>query len=67
MIGIFVTRAVICSPTQVNLDAETREVLLSVMDSVCADTFDEAQHRIYSLMAKDSFPRFLRSAHCTVH
>uniref|UniRef100_A0A3Q4BZW8 RGS domain-containing protein n=1 Tax=Mola mola TaxID=94237 RepID=A0A3Q4BZW8_MOLML len=53
------------APQEVNLDAETREVLLSVTDSVCADTFDEAQHRIYSLMAKDSFPRFLRSAHCT--
>lgn len=49
---------------QVNLDAETREALLSVMDSLCADTFTMAQQRIYSLMAKDSFPRFLRSAHC---
>lgn len=49
---------------QVNLDAETREALLSVMDSPCVDTFDEAQQRIYSLMAKDSFPRFLRSHHC---
>lgn len=45
-----------------NLDAETREALLSVMDCVCADSFDEAQQRIYSLMAKDSFPRFLRSS-----
>lgn len=49
---------------QVNLDAETREALLSVMDSLCADTFSKAQQRIYSLMAKDSFPRFLRSPHC---
>lgn len=49
----------LCS--QVNLDAETREALLSVMDSVCADTFNAAQRRIYALMAKDSFPRFLRS------
>lgn len=48
---------------QVNLDAETREALLSVMDSVCADTFDMAQQRIFNLMAKDSFPRFLRSLH----
>ncbi|XP_030285053.1 regulator of G-protein signaling 5 [Sparus aurata] len=52
------------APQEVNLDAETRESLLAVMDSLCADTFDKAQQRIYSLMAKDSFPRFLRSAHC---
>lgn len=49
---------------QVNLDAETREAVLSVVDSLCADTFDKAQKRIYSLMAKDSFPRFLRSSQC---
>lgn len=50
---------------QGNLDAETREALLSEMDSVCSNTFNDAQQRIYSLMAKDSFPRFLRSIHCT--
>ncbi|XP_033480836.1 regulator of G-protein signaling 5 [Epinephelus lanceolatus] len=52
------------APQEVNLDAETREALLSVTNSPCADTFDRAQQRIYSLMAKDSFPRFLRSPHC---
>lgn len=52
------------APQEVNLDAETREAVLSVMDSPCADTFNKAQQRIYSLMAKDSFPRFLRSHHC---
>ncbi|XP_075895760.1 regulator of G-protein signaling 5 isoform X2 [Nelusetta ayraudi] len=50
---------------EVNLDAETREALLKAMDSVGADRFNEAQQRIYSLMAKDSFPRFLRSSQCT--
>ncbi|CAJ1052657.1 regulator of G-protein signaling 5 [Xyrichtys novacula] len=49
------------SPQEVNLDAETREALLCVMDSLCADTFNTAQQRIFHLMAKDSFPRFLRS------
>ncbi|XP_075946604.1 regulator of G-protein signaling 21 isoform X3 [Anarhichas minor] len=49
------------APQEVNLDAETREALLSVTASPCADTFNNAQQRIYSLMAKDSFPRFLRS------
>ncbi|XP_029994874.1 regulator of G-protein signaling 5 [Sphaeramia orbicularis] len=52
------------APQEVNLDAETREGLLSVMDSPCVDTFNKAQQRIYNLMAKDSFPRFLRSSHC---
>ncbi|XP_071771390.1 regulator of G-protein signaling 5 [Centroberyx gerrardi] len=52
------------APQEVNLDAETREALLGVMDSPAADTFSKAQQRIYNLMAKDSFPRFLRSAHC---
>ncbi|KAM9313658.1 regulator of G-protein signaling 5 [Pholidichthys leucotaenia] len=51
------------APQEVNLDAETREALLSVMESPCGDTFNNAQQRIYSLMAKDSFPRFLRSQH----
>lgn len=52
------------APQEVNLDAETRETLLSVMDSPSSNTFDTAQQRIFSLMAKDSFPRFLRSTHC---
>ncbi|XP_070684269.1 regulator of G-protein signaling 5 [Pempheris klunzingeri] len=52
------------APQEVNLDAETREALLSVMDSLCVNTFNKAQQRIYTLMAKDSFPRFLRSPHC---
>ncbi|KAM7393860.1 hypothetical protein PAMP_020697 [Pampus punctatissimus] len=52
------------APQEVNLDAETREALLSVMESPSADTFNKAQQRIYTLMAKDSFPRFLRSSHC---
>ncbi|XP_068448646.1 regulator of G-protein signaling 5 [Clinocottus analis] len=52
------------APQEVNLDAETRDALLSVTGSPCADTFSNAQQRIYNLMAKDSFPRFLRSPHC---
>lgn len=52
------------APQEVNLDAETREGLLTVMDAPCADTFNTAQQRIFNLMAKDSFPRFLRSTYC---
>lgn len=50
------------APQEVNLDAESREALLSVLDSPGSDAFNTAQQRIFSLMAKDSFPRFLRSA-----
>ncbi|XP_077101917.1 regulator of G-protein signaling 5 isoform X2 [Siphateles boraxobius] len=49
------------APREVNLDSETREGLTGQMQEPTADTFDEAQHRIFSLMAKDSFPRFQRS------
>ncbi|KAM6972519.1 regulator of G-protein signaling 8 [Aplochiton taeniatus] len=51
------------APQEVNLDAETREALLSGMDTPSVDTFNQAQQRIYSLMAKDSFPRFMHSPH----
>uniref|UniRef100_A0A3B3RFQ3 Si:ch211-196h16.12 n=1 Tax=Paramormyrops kingsleyae TaxID=1676925 RepID=A0A3B3RFQ3_9TELE len=46
---------------EVNLDSETREALVRVIEDPRADAFDEAQQSIYSLMVKDSFPRFLRS------
>ncbi|KAG9262679.1 regulator of G-protein signaling 5-like [Astyanax mexicanus] len=49
------------APQEVNLDGETRDALMSVMDEPELSSFNEAQQRIFSLMAKDSFPRFLRS------
>ncbi|XP_072512744.1 regulator of G-protein signaling 5 [Salminus brasiliensis] len=49
------------APQEVNLDSETRDALMCVMDEPAASAFNEAQQRIYCLMAKDSFPRFLRS------
>ncbi|KAM3864581.1 regulator of G-protein signaling 5 [Diretmus argenteus] len=52
------------APQEINLDAETHEALLSVMDSLSVDTFNKAQQSIYNLMAEDCFPRFLRSPHC---
>ncbi|XP_055060185.1 regulator of G-protein signaling 16 [Misgurnus anguillicaudatus] len=51
------------APREVNLDSETREMLTDLMETPTAETFDEAQHRIFTLMAKDSFPRFLRSTY----
>ncbi|XP_056312321.1 regulator of G-protein signaling 5 [Danio aesculapii] len=52
------------APHEVNLDSETREAVMQLMEEPSVDTFDEAQLRIFTLMAKDSFPRFLRSAYC---
>lgn len=54
----------LCYRFQVNLDSETREALTGGMDAPADDTFVEAQRRIFTLMAKDSFPRFLRSPFC---
>ncbi|KAJ8383704.1 hypothetical protein AAFF_G00215460 [Aldrovandia affinis] len=52
------------APQEVNLDSGTREGLASMIEEPTPDSFDKAQERIYSLMAKDSFPRFLRSSYC---
>lgn len=53
----------LCWCLQVNLDCETREVLMDRMDTPATDTFVKAQQRIFTLMAKDSFPRFLHSSY----
>ncbi|KAI1886634.1 hypothetical protein AGOR_G00197830 [Albula goreensis] len=52
------------APKEVNLDSETKGDLTSMIEEPSPDTFEKAQQCIYSLMAKDSFPRFLRSTHC---
>ncbi|XP_020327923.1 regulator of G-protein signaling 3 isoform X1 [Oncorhynchus kisutch] len=46
---------------EVNLDSYTREVTKENLQSTSALTFDLAQNRIYGLMEKDPYPRFLRS------
>ncbi|CEF63735.1 Regulator of G-protein signaling 3 [Strongyloides ratti] len=47
---------------QVNLDADTRNITKTLLDNGSkSDTFNLAQSRIEQLMAKDSYPRFLRS------
>ncbi|XP_020645423.1 regulator of G-protein signaling 16 [Pogona vitticeps] len=52
------------APREVNLDHETREAtrrnLTVVATSAC---FEEAQAKTYTLMEKDSYPRFLKSAY----
>ncbi|XP_072294420.1 regulator of G-protein signaling 5a [Eucyclogobius newberryi] len=48
-------------PREVNIDHFTRDVTLRNLVDLSSATFDLAQKRIYALMEKDSFGRFLRS------
>ncbi|TNN76821.1 Regulator of G-protein signaling 16 [Liparis tanakae] len=49
------------APREVNIDHETRDITRANMLVPSASCFDPAQHKIYMLMAKDCYPRFLRS------
>ncbi|KAK6308852.1 regulator of G-protein signaling 5-like [Coregonus clupeaformis] len=48
-------------PREVNIDHYTKDVTLRNLVDLSPTTFDLAQKRIYALMEKDSFGRFLRS------
>ncbi|CAJ1061150.1 regulator of G-protein signaling 5-like [Xyrichtys novacula] len=48
-------------PREVNIDHFTKDVTLRNLVDLSSVTFDLAQKRIYALMEKDSFGRFLRS------
>ncbi|XP_036382005.1 LOW QUALITY PROTEIN: regulator of G-protein signaling 3-like [Megalops cyprinoides] len=58
---IFSEYIAIQSCKEVNLDSHTREHTKDNLQSVTPSCFDLAQRRIYGLMEKDSYPRFLRS------
>lgn len=47
---------------QVNLDHETKSITKKNMERPAASCFDLAQSKIYTLMEKDCYPRFLKSA-----
>lgn len=48
-------------PKEVNIDHFTKDVTLRNLVDLSPATFDLAQSRIFTLMEKDSFGRFLRS------
>ncbi|XP_049633133.1 regulator of G-protein signaling 19 isoform X2 [Suncus etruscus] len=51
----------ILSPKEVSLDSRVREGINRKMQEPSAHTFDDAQTQIYTLMHRDSYPRFLSS------
>ncbi|KAM9752117.1 regulator of G-protein signaling 19 isoform 2-T2 [Menidia menidia] len=52
----------IFSPKEVSLDARVREVINRKMQEPTPHTFEDAQLQIYTLMHRDSYPRFLSSS-----
>uniref|UniRef100_A0A1I8GHE6 RGS domain-containing protein n=1 Tax=Macrostomum lignano TaxID=282301 RepID=A0A1I8GHE6_9PLAT len=48
-------------PKEVSLDARVREIINKNMVEPTAHTFDDAQVQIFTLMHRDSYPRFLNS------
>ncbi|KAG9338389.1 hypothetical protein JZ751_025793 [Albula glossodonta] len=49
------------SPKQINIDCGTRESITKNISQPNLESFDKAQRLIYSLMARDCYPRFLKS------
>ncbi|KAK2499264.1 hypothetical protein MC885_003202 [Smutsia gigantea] len=52
----------ILSPKEVSLDSRVREVINKNMVEPSQQIFDDAQLQIYTLMHRDSYPRFMSSA-----
>ncbi|XP_062338081.1 regulator of G-protein signaling 20 isoform X2 [Osmerus eperlanus] len=51
----------ILSPKEVSLDSRVREVINRNMLEPNSHTFDDAQLQIYTLMQRDSYPRYMNS------
>lgn len=51
----------ILSPREVSLDSRVREIINRNMITPSISTFDDAQLQIYTLMHRDSYPRFVAS------
>ncbi|XP_016416726.1 regulator of G-protein signaling 20-like isoform X2 [Sinocyclocheilus rhinocerous] len=52
----------ILSPKEVSLDSRVREVINRNMLEPTSHTFDDAQLQIFTLMQRDSYPRFINSS-----
>uniref|UniRef100_A0A8C7F3Y3 Regulator of G-protein signaling 20 n=1 Tax=Oncorhynchus kisutch TaxID=8019 RepID=A0A8C7F3Y3_ONCKI len=52
----------ILSPKEVSLDSRVREVINRKIQEPTPHTFEDAQLQIYTLMHRDSYPRFLNSS-----
>ncbi|XP_030629906.1 regulator of G-protein signaling 5b [Chanos chanos] len=50
------------APREVNLDHETKSITKKNVENPTFSCFDLAQSKIYALMEKDCYPRFLKSA-----
>ena len=60
-IELFVDLEMLCLRHQVSLDSRVREIVNRNMVEPTPHTFDEAQLQIYTLMHRDSYPRFVNS------
>ncbi|XP_076828484.1 regulator of G-protein signaling 21 [Brachyhypopomus gauderio] len=49
------------APRQINIDCGTRANITKNISEPNLESFDKAQKLIYSLMARDCYPRFLKS------
>lgn len=58
---IKMTYVVFHNVPQINIDHKTREHIKQNVQTPTRYCFDEAQKIVFSLMEKDSYPRFLRS------
>lgn len=61
MINILPELTNLCLCFQVSLDSRVREIVNRNMTRPTPHTFDEAQLQIYTLMHRDSYPRFVNS------
>ncbi|KAL2097980.1 hypothetical protein ACEWY4_007187 [Coilia grayii] len=56
---------IVCdAPKEVNLDHETKTITVKNLENPTTCCFDLARSKIYSLMEKDCYPRFLKSTAC---
>ncbi|CAK6957713.1 regulator of G-protein signaling 20 isoform X1 [Scomber scombrus] len=59
--GIYEDYISILSPKEVSLDSRVREAINRNMVEPNSHTFDDAQLQIYTLMQRDSYPRYMNS------